>query len=325
MRRFFLRRALWLVLTVLTVATVTFFMMRAVPGGPFSGERRLAPEVEANIAAQYHMDWPLWRQYLHYLGPLNLDEEGVLGDKTRIFGGALCGDLGPSFRQRDFSVNEILAQSLPISMKLGLLALLFAVLAGVPAGVLAALAPRGKLDGLLRVGTTLGIALPNFVIASLLVLALGFMVPIFPVAGYGSLRHMVLPALALSAPFAAYIARLARTGMLEALAQDHIRTAVAKGLPPRLIVTRHALRAACLPVISYLAPATAGILTGSLVIERIFAIPGAGSHFVGSALNRDYTLAMGVTLVYTILVYCLNTLVDLIYPLLDPRVRLEDA
>ena len=146
-----------------------------------------------------------------------------------------------------------------------------------------------------------------------------------PVAGYGSWRHLVLPSIALGAPFAAYIARLARTGMLEALAQDHIRTAVAFGVPPRRIVVGHALKSACLPVVSYLGPAAAGVLTGSLVIERIFAIPGAGSHFVGSALNRDYTLAMGVTLVYTVLVYSLNTLVDLVYPLLDPRIRLEES
>ncbi len=325
MKTFLLRRLAWLVLTVWAVTTLSFFLMRAVPGGPFSGERRLAPEVEQQIAARYHFDWPLWRQYLQYLGPLNLDQHGLLGDRTRILGGALSGDLGPSFRQRDYSVNAILAQSLPISIALGLFALAWAVALGLCAGVLAALRPRSAWDTGLRLVATLGIALPNFVIASLLILLFVFLVPLFPVAGYGSARHLVLPSLALGAPFAAYVARLSRTGMLEALSQEHIRTALAKGLPTRWIVLRHALPAACLPVVSYLGPAAAGILTGSLVIERIFAIPGAGSHFVGSALDRDYTLAMGVTLVYTLLVYTLNTAVDLVYPLLDPRIVLEEA
>lgn len=325
MTRFVLRRLAWLFLTVWAVATLSFFLMRAVPGGPLSAERRLAPEVEANVAARYHLDWPLWRQYLQYLGPLNLDERGLLGDGSRPFGGALSGDLGPSFRQRDYSVNEILAQSLPISIELGAWALAWAVVVGLAAGTVAGLYPQSPGDVLLRVLATLGIALPNFVLASLLLLAFGMSFSFFPVAGWGTPRHLVLPALALGAPFAAYVARLARTGLLEALAQDSIRTAVAYGLPPWRIVLGRALRPACMPVVSYLGPAAAGILTGSLVIERIFAIPGAGSHFVGSALNRDYTLAMGVTLVYTVLVYALNTLVDLIYPLLDPRIRLEDC
>ena len=229
MRRFLLRRLAWLVLTLWAVTTLSFFLMRAVPGGPFSGERRLSPEVEANVAARYHLDWPLWRQYLHYVGPFNLDRHGLLGDGTRVLGGALTGDLGPSFRQRDFSVNEILAQSLPISMELGLLALLWAVAVGLPAGVLAGLRPRSRLDVATRATATLGIALPNFVIASLLLLVLALWTPVLPVAGYGTPRHLILPSLALGAPFAAYIARLARTGMLEAMSQDHIRTAIAFG------------------------------------------------------------------------------------------------
>jgi ABC-type dipeptide/oligopeptide/nickel transport system permease component len=324
-RRFLLRRLGWLLLTVWAVATLSFCLMRAVPGGPLSAERRLAPEVEANVAARYHLDWPLWRQYLHYMGPLNLDERGLLGDGTRVLGGALTGDLGPSFRQRDYSVNEILAQSLPISIELGAWALAWAVVVGLAAGIVAGLYPQSPGDVLLRGLATLGIAVPNFVLAALLILALAIGWKVLPVAGWGTPRHLVLPALALGAPFAAYIARLSRTGLLEALAQDSVRTAVAYGLPPWRIVLGRALRPACLPVVSYLGPAAAGVLTGSLVIERIFAIPGAGSHFVGSALNRDYTLAMGVTLVYTVLVYALNTLVDLLYPLLDPRIRLEES
>lgn len=324
MTRFLLRRALWLVLTVWAVATLAFFLMRAVPGGPFSGERRLAPEVEAAVEARYHLDWPLWRQYLQFLGPLNLDEHGVLGDASDVWGGALAGDLGPSFRQRDYTVNELLAQSLPISIELGLAALLWALAVGIPAGAAAALRPRGWLDLALRGVTTAGIVLPNFVIASLLLLVFAFRLGWLPVAGYGSARHLVLPALALGAPFAAYVARLTRTGMLEALSAEHVLAARAKGLSRGRIVREHVLPAALLPVASYLGPATAGILTGSLVIERIFAIPGAGTHFVGSALDRDYTLAMGVTLTYTVFVYVLNTAVDALYPLLDPRISLED-
>jgi len=324
MRRFLLRRALWLVLTVWAVATLAFFLMRAVPGGPFSGDRRLSPEVEAAVEARYHLDWPAWRQYLQFLGPLNLDAHGLLGDRSDVWGGALVGDLGPSFRQQDYTVNELLAQSLPISIELGLAALLWAVLLGVPAGVAAALRPRGWLDLALRGVTTLGIVLPNFVIASLLVMLFAFRLGWLPVAGYGGLRHLVLPALALGAPFAAYVARLARTGTLEALSAEHVIAARAKGLPRWRIVRDHVLPAALLPVASYLGPAAAGVLTGSLVIERIFAIPGAGTHFVGSALDRDYTLAMGVTLTYTVFVYVLNTAVDALYPLLDPRISLEE-
>ena len=177
----------------------------------------------------------------------------------------------------------------------------------------------------MRLIATTGIAVPNFVIAGFLVIVLVFWVELFPVAGWGSLRHLVLPGFALGAPFAAYIARLTRTGMLEVLSQDYIRTAHAKGLRPRTVLLRHALKGGILPVVTYLGPATAGILTGSLVIEKIFAIPGTGSHFVNSALNRDYTLAMGVTILYTVLVYTLNMLVDLAYTFLDPRIQLEEA
>ncbi len=326
---FLLRRALWFAVTVLCVITAAFFLMRAVPGGPFDTERTLDAAIEANLAARYHLDWPLWRQYLGYLGPFNLDPTHgarfVGGDGSQPFGGILTGDFGPSFKYRDFAVSDIIAQSLPISVALGTVALGFALVFGLSAGILSALARGRALDLWLRVGVTLGIALPNFVVALLLIALFAFGLELFPVAGWGGLEHLVLPGLALGAPFAAYIARLTRTGMLEALSQDWVRTAHAKGLPPRLVVLRHALRGGLLPVVSYLGPATAGILTGSLVIEKIFAIPGTGTHFVNSALNRDYTLAMGVTILYTVLVCGLNTLVDLAYTFLDPRIRLEDA
>jgi oligopeptide transport system permease protein len=327
MRRFLLRRFAWAVLTILAVATLSFVLMRSVRGGPFDSERKSAEAVEKNLRERYHLDWPMWKQYAQYLGPLNLDAHGarlVGGDGTRPFTGVLTGDFGPSLQYRDASVNDVLSQSLPISVALGLLALSWAVVAGVGAGILSALRRGSTLDVTLRVAATTGIALPNFAVAGFLVIVFAFAWPILPVAGHGSWRHLVLPALALGAPFAAYIARLTRTGMLEALSQDWIRTAHAKGLPPRLVVMRHALRAGILPVVSYLGPAAAGILTGSLVIERIFAIPGTGSHFVNSALNRDYTMAMGVTILYTALVCGLNLLVDVAYAALDPRIQLEE-
>jgi len=328
MTRFLLRRLAWFALTLWAVVTVAFLLMRAVPGGPFSGERTLPPAIEAGVRARYRLDWPLWKQYLGYVGPLELGEHGpgwLGGDGTRTFGGLLAGDFGPSFTYRDHTVDDVLAQSLPISLALGAAALAFALVVGVSAGVLSAARRGSALDLAVRATATLGIALPNFVLAGVLILVLVFGLGLFPVAGWGSPRHLVLPAIALGAPFAAYVARLTRTGMLEVLGQDWIRTARAKGLPERLVLVRHALRGGLLPVVGYVGPAAAGVLTGSLVVERIFAIPGTGSHFVNSALNRDYTLSMGVTVLYTALVFALNTLVDVAYSLLDPRIPLEEA
>ena len=324
---FLVRRFLWFLITTWIVITVSFFLMRQVPGGPFSGERNLSPEIEELINAKYHLDWPQWKQYLHYLGPLNLDERGIFGEgeAEKVFGGVLTGDLGPSFKMRDFTVNYVIAQSLPISMYLGAVALMWALLLGLTAGITSALRPRTKTDFAMRIIATAGIALPNFVIASFLIILLVFLVPLLPVAGWGSFQHMLLPGFALGAPRAAYIARLTRTGMLEVLSQDYIRTAVAKGLPNRLVILRHALKGGPLPVVSYLGPTTAWILTGSLVVEKIFRIPGTGSHYVNAALNRDYTLAMGVTILITVLVYGMNTIVDLAYTFLDPRIKLEES
>ena len=326
MTAFLLRRAAWFVLTLWVVVTLTFFLMRAAPGGPFSSERTGDASVTAALDARYHLDWPAWRQYLAYVGPLDWSDRGwIRGDGSQFFGGVLAGDFGPSFKYRDFTVNDVLAQSLRVSLELGLAALLLAVIVGVGTGVLCALYPRGRLDLSLRLFATAGVALPSFVLSSLLILLFVFLIPLMPVAGWGTLKHLVLPAIALAIPVAAYIARLVRAGLFDAISQDFVRTAVAKGMPKHIVVLRHALRQALLPVVSYLGPASAGILTGSLVIEKIFFIPGTGQHFVNSALNRDYTLAMGVTILYTTLVFGLNTLVDVIYTLLDPRIPLEDA
>lgn len=329
MIRFLLRRLLWFAITLGVVMSVSFFLMKNVKGGPFDADRELAPAIKANIEAKYHLDWPPLKQFLHYVGPLNLDERGLFGDGedagTQVFGGVLTGDFGPSFRYRDFTVNDIIGQALPISALLGVVSMMWALTLGVSTGVASALWRGSRVDLALRLAATGGIALPNFVIASFLIILLVFLVPLLPVAGWGSMKQMLLPGFCLGLVFAAYISRLTRTGMLEALSQDHIRTAHAKGLAPRTVILRHALKGGLLPVVSYLGPATAGILTGSLVIERIFYIPGLGSHFVNSATNRDYTLAMGVTILYTVLVYGLNTVVDLAYTLLDPRIELSES
>ncbi len=320
---FLARRLGWFLATLLAVVTVSFFLMRATRGGPFDAERRLDPTIERNLRARYHLDWPVWKQFLGYLGPLNLDERSARilgGDGERVFGGVLAGDFGPSLRYRDQTVGDLLSESLPVSLALGSLALLGAVAVGLAAGVIAAVRRGTAVDLGLRFLATLLLALPNFVVASALVILFALLLPLFPVAGFGTWRHLLLPAIALGAPIAANVARLARTGMLETLGADFVRAARAKGLPERIVLLRHALPGALLPVASYLGPAAAGVLTGSLVVERIFAIPGAGSHFVNSALNRDYTLAMGVTIVYCGIVYGLNTLVDLVHRVLDPRV-----
>ncbi len=328
MIRFLTHRFMWLVITLFVVTTVSFVLMRFVKGGPLDGERELDPALKANIEASYHLDWPMWKQFLQYTGPINLDEYGMFGSGetkgTQPFTGVLTGDFGPSFRYKDFTVNDIIGQSLPISMLLGVVAMAWALALGISAGIASALRRGSGLDLSMRLAATAGIALPNFVIAGFLIILFVFLVPLFPVAGWGSIKHMMLPGFCLGLVYAAYIARLTRTGMLETLSQDHIRTAHAKGLAPGTVVMRHALKGGLLPVVSYLGPAIAGILTGSLVIERIFNIPGMGSHFVNSALNRDYTLAMGVTILYTVLVSSFNILVDLAYTMLDPRIKLED-
>jgi oligopeptide transport system permease protein len=302
---FLIRRLLWMVLTLWVVFTLSFFLMRAVPGGPFDGERRLEPEIEANIKRRFHLDEPLALQYWRELNNV-------------------CQlDLGYSFKLGDYTVNRVIAEGLPVSIALGLLALTFALALGLVAGITSAV-NRGSLADLALMSlATLGIALPTFVIAGVSIILFVFLVPIFPAAGWGSFDQLVLPALCLGLPYAADVARISRTSMLDVLSQDHIRTARAKGLSPARVVWGHALPGALLPVVSFLGPATAGILTGSLVIEQIFAIPGLGSHFVQAALQRDYTLAMGCVLLYTVLLYVMNTIVDLSYSQLDPRVELH--
>jgi oligopeptide transport system permease protein len=302
---FLLKRLVWMALTLWVVFTVSFFLMRAVPGGPFDGERKLEPEIERNIKRRFHLDEPLPVQYLRELRNL------------------LRGDLGYSFKIADYSVNQIIAQGLPVSMALGVLALAFAMLLGLFAGITSAVRRGSVADVALMSIATVGIALPSFVIAGIAIILFVFVIPIFPAAGWGSFEQLSLPAICLGTPYAADLARISRTSMLDVLSQDHIRTARAKGLSRARVIWGHALPGALLPVVSFLGPAIAGIFTGSLVIEQIFAIPGLGSHFVQAALQRDYTLAMGCVLVYTVMLYTMNMLVDISYSVLDPRVELR--
>ncbi len=301
---FLVKRFLWMIVTLWVVFTVSFFLMRAVPGGPFDSERNLPPEIEANMMRRYHLDDPLWKQYWRQLS------------------NTVRGDLGDCFR-RDLPVDRYIREGLPVSAALGLLALVFSMVLGITAGIVSAVYRGSVSDLTLRSVATVGIALPNFVIAGLAIIWFVFLFPVFPAAGWGSVRQLILPAFCLGAPYAAYVARIMRTSMLDVLSQDYIRTARAKGLTQRQVVLRHALPGALLPIMSFLGPATAGILTGSLVVERIFYIPGLGSHFVQAALDRDYTLAMGLVLLYTVLLYTMNVLVDISYALLDPRIELE--
>jgi len=300
-----LRRLLGSLPTLLAIVTLAFFMMRLAPGGPFTLDRSLPPAIEKNLLAAYRLDQPLWRQYLDYLA------------------GLLRGDLGPSFKYQDFTVAELIATGFPASLKVGGLALLVAVFVGVGLGTLAALRRNGRLDHAVMALAMVGIAVPNFVMAPILALLFGVHLAWLPVGGWGDggLRNLVLPVTALALPQIAYIARLTRGAMIEELHRDHVRTARAKGLGERIVVVRHTLRGGLLPVVSYLGPATAGLVTGSVVIETIFAIPGIGRYFVQGALNRDYTLVMGVVIFYAVLIILLNLLVDLLYCVLDPKVK----
>lgn len=304
--KYLIVRALWMVLTLWAVFTVSFFLMHLVPGSPFSSERNVPPAILRQLEQKHNLDAPLHEQYLT--------------DLKRI---VFEGDLGWSTKLEDYSVNEVIAEGLPVSASLAIFALVFALTLGVSAGVISAVYRGTVADSAMMIAAVLGIAIPNFVLASLAILLFVFWIEIFPAAGFGSLQQMVLPALCLGAPLAAYIARLCRAGMLETMTKDHIRTAVAKGLPQRTVIVRHVLPAALLPVVSFLGPAVARVLTGSLVLERIFALPGIGSHFVDAALTRDYTLAMGMVLTYTVLLFTMNTIVDMVYAIIDPRVELQ--
>ncbi|MDZ4374134.1 MAG: oligopeptide ABC transporter permease OppB [Phenylobacterium sp.] len=307
MLRFIGRRLLVAIPTLFLVITAAFFMMRAAPGSPFDTDRRLLPEIEANVLAQFGMNKPVHEQYVDYLA------------------GVVRGDLWPSLKYRDKSVADILNENYPVSLKLGLSAIVIASMVGVSLGVIAALRQNGPADHVVMGVAILGVCIPTFVTAPLLVLGIASTLGWLPTAGWndGALVNMVLPVTVLALPQIAIISRLTRAGMIEVLHANYIRTARAKGLPESLIVRKHALRAALLPLVSYLGPACAGLITGSLVVEKIFNLPGLGKFFVISALQRDYTVVMGMVIVYAVLILVLNLIADLLYAALDPRVRLS--
>jgi oligopeptide transport system permease protein len=300
-----LRRLAGAVPTLFVIVTLAFFLMRLAPGGPFDDEQTLPPEVAANLEAAYGLDRPILVQYGNYLA------------------GLLRGDLGPSFRYRDFDVSELIAQGLPVTLALGGAALAVAVFAGVLLGMFAGRRRNQAADHAVMGAALVGLALPNFVVAPLLALVFGVQLGWLPVGGWdaGDLRYAVLPVATLALPFVAYIARLTRGSLLEVLQSPHIRTARAKGLSERRILWRHAFKPAILPVVSFLGPAAGALLTGSLVVEQVFALPGVGRYFVQGAVNRDYTLVMGMVVFYAALIVLLNLLVDLVYGWLDPRIR----
>jgi oligopeptide transport system permease protein len=305
MLRFIGRRLLVAIPTLFLVVTVAFFMMRAAPGSPFAMDRKLSPEIERNVMARYGMNKPLTEQYVTYVG------------------GVLHGDFGPSLKYKDKSVLQILDENYKVSLTVGGSAILLAAAIGMTLGVLAALRQNGWIDiGVMGVAIV-GVCIPTFVTAPLLVLLFGSILQLLPNGGWngGALQNLVLPVTVLALPQIAIISRLTRAGMIEVLQSNYVRTARAKGLPAHRIVLKHALRAAILPLISYLGPACAGLLTGSLVVEQVFNLPGLGKFFVISALQRDYTVVMGMVIFYAALVLFLNLVADLLYAALDPRVR----
>jgi len=297
-----IRRLLGAIPTLLILIGISFLLIRAAPGGPFDRERSLLPEIEANLRTAYHLDEPLYQQFARYLW------------------GLLHFDFGPSFQYRDYTVTELIASGFPVSLTLGTCALLVAVLVGVTAGSVAALRQNSGVDhGVMAISMT-GISIPNFVMAPLLVLVFAVYLRWLPAGGLGQ-GNLVLPVIALALPQIAYLSRLTRGSMIEVLRSNFVRTARAQGLPTWQVIVKHALKPALLPVVSYLGPATAHIITGSVVIEQIFSRPGLGRYFVAGALNRDYTLVMGVVVFYGVLIILFNFLVDLAYAWLDPKVR----
>ncbi|MBV8532777.1 MAG: ABC transporter permease [Verrucomicrobia bacterium] len=306
MLRFIATRCLGLIVILFCVVTITFFLVRLMPGGPFDRERKLPEHIEKQLLAKYKLDGPLAEQYINYLGDL------------------VHGDLRLSTKYRSRSVNEILADSLPVSGLLGGIAFCVATIGGVFLGSLAAAEQHTWIDRTAMLAALFAISLPSFVIGPLLVLVFAIYVPVLPVGGWGTLQSLILPSITLAAPYAAYIARLTRASMLEILTQDYIRTARAKGLSENAVIYKHALRVAILPVVSFLGPLAANLLTGSIVVESIFSIPGAGSFFVNSVLNRDGFLLAGVVIVYCTLLVLFNLIVDVLYGFLDRRITLYD-
>ncbi len=307
MIRYVASRLAWALPTLFAILTLAFFLIRSAPGGPFDEEQALPPEIRHNLDVAYGLDQPLWVQYGRYLKSV------------------MHGDFGPSFKYKDFSVTELIAQGFPVSASLGAAAMALALIAGVGLGARAALSPRRAADRLAMTAAVLGITVPTFVLLPFLALVFGVHLRWLPVAGWepGEPRYYVLPVIALALPPMAVISRLMRASLIEVLASPCIRTARAKGMPESAVIWRHALPPALIPVAGYLAPAVAAIMTGSLVVETVSGLPGIGRYLVQGALNRDYTLVLGMVVVYSTLLILMGLLVDVLYVWLDPRVRLH--
>jgi len=305
MLQYFLKRLGGAIPTLFIIITVSFFLVHAAPGGPFDTERHLTKEIEANLKRAYHLDESLPQQFLRYLA------------------GLAHGDFGPSFQSKDYTVAELIAGGFPTSLMVGSLAMLLALVLGLSAGTAAAFRQNTPVDYAVMGVSMTGIAVPNFVVAPILSLVIGLWLRWLPVGGWDHWSNVVLPVVALGLPQVAAIARLTRGSMLEVLRSNYVRTARAKGLPNRITIMRHAIRAAIIPVVSYLGPAVANIITGSVVIEQIYSIPGIGRYFLQAALNRDYTMVMGVTIFYGVIIISCNLFTDLVYGFLDPKVRYD--
>lgn len=306
MTSYIAKRIVGMLITLYVVATAVFFLIDAAPGGPFDAERSVPAEVEQALKVKYNLDGPVHERYADFMGDL-----------------VLRGDLGPSMKYPGYTVNEIIGQTLPVSMQLGVLAMLFALALGIPLGILGAIRQNTGTDTAAMAAAMLGISVPRFVVAPLLVLTFSLGLYWLPPARWESWQHMILPVITAGLPTAAYVARLTRGGMLEVLRSDFVRTAHAKGLTERQVILRHTLKGGLLPVVSFLGPGFSGLMVGSLVVEQIFNVPGMGRYFVEAAFNRDHTMLMGVTLVYATILMSMNALVDVAYAWLDPRVKLS--
>ncbi|WP_368490441.1 ABC transporter permease [Clostridium sp. BJN0013] len=306
MLKYVLKRLVYSVITIWFVLSITFLLMHSIPGGPFDDEKKLPPQIKANLEQKFGLDKPLGKQYTTYLDNV-----------------VLHGDMGPSMRYEGKSVNEVISQSFPVSAKVGLLAVAFALILGIFMGTIAALHQGKWQDSLSMFVSTLGVTVPNFVMATFFIYFFAVKLGWFPAVGLDTPRSYILPSVALGAYSMSFIARLSRSSLLEVIRQDYIRVAKAKGLSEIKIIYKHALRNSLIPIVTYIGPLFAGILTGSFVVENLFGIPGLGREFVQSIYNRDYTTILGVTIFYSAFLIMCNLIVDILYVIIDPRIKLQ--
>lgn len=306
MFKYSLKRIISMLITLFLVATITFILMRSIPGSPFTSERNLTPEIEKALNEKYNLDAPLYQQYLSYMKQL------------------VKGDLGVSYKKKGVTVNEIIAQTFPASAKIGILAVIVILLIGIPLGVLSALKQNSAIDYVIMVIATIGVTIPSFVLGAFIMYIFGEKLAWIPAGGLEEWKSYIGPVIALAGFSVAYVTRLTRSSMLEVLRQDYIRTARANGLSTIRVIGKHALKNALIPVVTYVGPMIASILTGSFVVEKIFAIPGMGKYFVESVTNRDYTIIMGVTIFYAAIYVFMVFIVDVIYGIIDPRIKFKN-